>query len=242
MLFDFGLCTYNRQSMAMATIGDIQIPSITTDVDEDMSTLNESDPLSPDHDNIGGRQIDNDNESVSYSSSTGSSSNDNALHPRISGQLVSNLTSESIIISSEQQMDLDTQRRHLIETYQTCEPYPYNKETLASIGKIVRQVLVKKVKFIEHEHTSGMSRQMIDKTRIFPSFWQPDLTQQNNIQSDLFREFEELQRSSLKTKAIAWMGMRRKVLKSIREHRNTVCTAIQQDMIAGKYYFNLYYS
>ena len=237
----------------MATLEEIPIPSITTDVDEDVSAMNESDLLSPHHDNNGNeivfgqpgvnsRRSDNDNSSLAYTSSTGTGSHASSLHQQNSGRLVSNLTSESIMISSEQQMDLDTQRRHLIETYQTCEPYPYNKETLASIGKIVRQVLVKKVKFIEHEHTSGMSRQMIDKTRIFPSFWQPDLTQQNNIQSDLFREFEELQRSSLKTKAIAWMGMRRKVLKSIREHRNTVCTAIQQDMIAGKYYFYLYYS
>ena len=133
--------------MNFNTRGDIQIPTTASDT-EDMDSLNEAGPMSPRNPNISAvtlfrrtsdddQIIDNDNSSVACSLSTGTSSSVTTLNLQSSTRLVSNLTSESIIIMSEKQMDLDTQRRHLIETYQTCEPYPYNKETLSSIGKIV---------------------------------------------------------------------------------------------------------
>lgn len=140
-------------------------------------------------------------------------------------------------MEEENAMDRDSKRRLLIQVYQTCEPFPYNRETLTSIGKTVRRVIVRKVKFIENEHTSGMTKEMIENTRKFPSFWQPDLTCTNTIQSDLFEEREELRNATLKVKAIAWMGMRTKVMSSIRQHRSAVCTSIQSEMLDGMLLF-----
>ena len=142
-------------------------------------------------------------------------------------------TQEAELIEKEKLMDVDAKRRLLIHYYQTCEPSCYNKETLAFIGKTVKRVIVRKVKFIQNEHTCGMTKKMVETTRKFPSFWQPDLTNSNTIQADLFREMEDLSESSLRTKVMAWMGMRSKVMSSIRQHRGVVSTAIQSDVLDG---------
>ena len=127
--------------------------------------------------------------------------------------------------------EMDT---YLIELYNTVTPTKYNNETLSNISTIVRSSVVKKIKFIDNEHTSGLSKDAIEETRKYPSFWKPDLTISQSMYNDILSEFPQLKRATLSTKVAAWMGMREKVKQSVRGHRNAVQTSIQNNIVAGK--------
>ena len=127
--------------------------------------------------------------------------------------------------------EMDT---YLIELYNTVTPTKYNNETLSNISTIVRNSVVKKIKFIDNEHTSGLSKDAIEETRKYPSFWKPDLTISQSMYNDILSEFPQLKRATLSTKVAAWMGMREKVKQSVRGHRNAVQTSIQNNIVAGK--------
>lgn len=83
-------------------------------------------------------------------------------------------------------------------------------------------------------HTSGLSKDAIEETRKYPSFWKPDLTISQSMYNDILSEFPQLKRATLSTKVAAWMGMREKVKQSVRGHRNAVQTSIQNNIVAGK--------
>jgi hypothetical protein len=131
--------------------------------------------------------------------------------------------------------NVEENQKKLVQIYNTGEPWLLNKETLNNIGKYVRNVIVKKIKFIEGENTTGLSKEAAERTKRFPSFWQPDLTKLNSVQRDIFREYPEFDKQSLEVQARAWMGMRTKVKKEIRAHRNNVQSHIQRGIIAGKF-------
>ena len=107
------------------------------------------------------------------------------------------------------------------------------KETLNEIGKHVRTQVVRKIKFIPFETISGLTKEAIENTRKFPSFWQPDLTVQNTVQNDIFALYPTLANGDLRTKAFAWMGMRQKVIESIRMHQNNTKNTIQKNVVEG---------
>ena len=86
------------------------------------------------------------------------------------------------IINRESKLETEEDKRiYLIGLYDMCNPMKYNKETLDSIGSIVRNKLVCNIKFIENEHTSGLSKEGIAKARSYPSFWKPDLTRNRSL-------------------------------------------------------------
>ncbi len=145
-------------------------------------------------------------------------------------KVVDIISRESLLVSEEDK------RIYLIGLYDICNPVDYNKETLDTLGSMVRNKLVRNVKFIENEHTSGLSKEGIVKARSYPSFWKPDLTKKRSLQNDIFREFPNLSDATLFEKVEAWMGMRDKVLHAIRSHRNATHTAIQMSIVEGKYY------
>jgi len=105
---------------------------------------------------------------------------------------------------------------------------------LDNIGKLVRTNIVRNIKFVQNEHTSGLSKEAIDNARQFPSFWKPDLTIAHSIQADIFNHFPNLCNGTLKEKVRAWLGIRDKVMNSIRGHRNATQTAIQNSIVEGK--------
>ena len=144
------------------------------------------------------------------------------------GDIVDVITQESNLKTQ------DEVRVYLVGLYDQLTPMKFNNETMSTIGTIVRNKIVRNVKFIEHEHTSGLSREGICRARSYPSFWKPDLTIQHSIQSDIFNEFPDMADATLQYKAQAWIGMRDKVLNAIRSHCNTVQTAIQMSIVDGK--------
>ena len=139
------------------------------------------------------------------------------------------------IINRESKLETEDDKRiYLIGLYDMCNPIKYNKETLDSIGSIVRNKLVRNIKFIDNEHTSGLSKEGIAKARSYPSFWKPDLTRNRSLQNDIFKEFPNLSEATLFEKVEAWMGMRYKVIHAIRSHRNATQTSIQISVVEGK--------
>ena len=123
---------------------------------------------------------------------------------------------------------------YMMELYNTVQPTQYNPETLTNISTIVRNIVVKKVKFIDNEHTAGLSKEAIEATKKYPSFWQPNLSVKRSMYNDIMREFPFLINATLVTKVGAWMGMRKRVHQAIRGHRNAVQTSIQREIVLGK--------
>ena len=152
-------------------------------------------------------------------------------------EVPNNNATEISEISNEVNVDnlsIDEKREKLILWYSTKQELKMNKETLDSVGRFVRKSIVQNIKFIENEQTSGLSKEAIDNIRRFPSFWRPDLTTERSIQNDIFNEFPEFSQATLFKKVRIWMGLREKVIQSIRSHRNTTQTAIQTSIVGGE--------
>ena len=140
------------------------------------------------------------------------------------------------ILERESKMTKEEIDTYLINLYETVSAESFTNETLSSISSIVRNNVVRKVKFIDNEHTSGLSREAIEECRNYPSFWKPNLSNKNSLQNDILNEFPNLKQATLHKKVKAWMGMRERVRDAIRGHRNQVQTAIQGSIVAGKYF------
>ena len=139
------------------------------------------------------------------------------------------------IMEVESQLSTQEQKRsYLIRLYDTVEQIPLSRETLNNISTVVRTTIVRNVKFVQDENTSGLSKEAIEKVRKFPSFWKPDLTKERSLQMDIFNEFPDLSNGTLYYKVQAWKGMREKVINSIRGHRNNTHTSIQNSIVSGK--------
>ena len=128
-------------------------------------------------------------------------------------------------------------RQYMIKLYATLKYKQLNKETLDEIGKIVRTKIVRKIKFVPDEHTSGLTKSAIENSRKFPSFWQPDLTVTNSLQNDCFQNFPSISNGTLKKKVLVWIAMREKVIESIRSHRNSTQTALQRNIVEGETFY-----
>ena len=135
------------------------------------------------------------------------------------GQQNNNTTSITSVVSTnsinelfekEAKFTKEEKDTYLIELYNKSTPTKYNSETLSNVSTIVRNSVVKKVKFIDNEHTSGLSKEAIEETRKYPSFWKPDLTITQSMFNDILSEFPQLKKATLSTKVSAWMGMREK--------------------------------
>ena len=153
-------------------------------------------------------------------------------------EVQNNNATEISKISNEVNVDnlsIDEKREKLILWYGTKQELKMNKETLDSVGRFVRKSIVRNIKFIENEQTSGLSKEAIDNIRRFPSFWRPDLTRERSIQNDIFNEFPEFSKATLFKKVCIWMGIREKVIQSICSHRNTTQTAIQTSIVGGEF-------
>ena len=130
----------------------------------------------------------------------------------------------------------EEKRVYLIKLYNKTKHVELPKEYLDDIGKQVRTNIVRNIKFVPDEHTSGLTKNAIEDSRKFPSFWQPDLTVRNSLQNDCFSVFENMSNAPLKEKVQAWIGMRMEVVKSIRMHRNNTRNALQKSIVEGKQY------
>lgn len=144
----------------------------------------------------------------------------------------------SQIQTYEQTLNTDDNKKlYLITLYDRISPREFSKETLRGIGIHVRNNIVKNVKFIVDENTCGLSKSAVERTRNFPSFWKPDLTREQSLQMDIFKEFPDLINATLYDKVQSWKGMREKVLQSIRGHRNAIQTSIQCCVVEGELFF-----
>ena len=100
----------------------------------------------------------------------------------------------------ESQMSDREKREYMIKLYSTLKCEQLNKETLDDIGKVVRTKIVRKIKFIPDEHTSGLTKSAIKNSRKFPSFWQPDLTISHSLQNNCFENFPTVSNGTLRKK------------------------------------------
>ena len=130
--------------------------------------------------------------------------------------------------------DDDEKQIALVQLYNYVKPMNILKETMETIGRIVRYHVVRNVKFIPDEHTTGLSRDAINAVRKFPSFWNPDLTIKKSIQWEIFNKIEEYEKGTMLKQVRSWLGMRENVLQYIRNHRNVTNTNIQRSVVEGK--------
>ena len=100
---------------------------------------------------------------------------------------------------------------------------------------IVNRDIVSSVKFVRHEHVDGKTKQLKDRTKQFPSFWQPDLRKDNTMYTDILNQVGNLNNAKLQTKVMYWLGIREKVLETIRSYRSNTLTKLKKDIVEGKF-------
>jgi hypothetical protein len=138
------------------------------------------------------------------------------------------LREDEVTMNEEQKKDL------LIRSYAILTPKVFQQESLNTIRLIVNRDIVSSVKFIRQEHVDGKSKLMKDKTKQFPSFWHPDLRQKKSMYNDILNSVGNLNNASLQYKVKYWMGIRDKVLETIRSHRSNTLTKIKKDIVEGE--------
>ena len=102
-----------------------------------------------------------------------------------------------------------------------------------SVRCLVSRIIVPGVKFIKNEFIDGKSKRRKEKDRRFPSFWEPDLTVKVSLQREILDSMSVLKDSPLQEKARYWMGIRDKVLDTIRQYRNNTTNKIKKDAVEG---------
>ena len=139
------------------------------------------------------------------------------------------LREDEVTMNEEQKRDL------LIRSYAILTPKSFNAESLNTIRLIVNRDIVSSVKFVRNEHVDGRSKQLRDKTKQFPSFWQPDLRKDNTMYTDILKQVGNLNNEKLQTKVMYWLGIREKVLETIRSYRSNTLTKLKKDIVEGKF-------
>ena len=140
----------------------------------------------------------------------------------------------SLLREDEVTMNEDQKKDLLIRSYAILSPKVFNQESLNTIRLIVNREIVSSVKFVRHEHVDGKSKKLKDITKQFPSFWQPDLRVQRSMYNDILNSVGNLNDASFQQKAMYWMGIRDKVLETIRSHRSNTLTKLKRDIVEGK--------
>ena len=182
---------------------------------------------------------------LQYTANTGQDDNVQTQQFEVAQLMIGNgngIVDFNQIHTYEQSLITDDERRlYLITLYDSIPAREFSKETLSGIGTHVRNHIVKNIKFIDNENTCGLSKSAIDRIRKFPSYWKPDLTRHQSLQVDIFKEFPDMINGTLYDKVQSWKGIRDKVLKLIRGHRNASQTSIQHSVLEGELsYFMLY--
>ena len=144
-----------------------------------------------------------------------------------------------LLNEDEVNMNEDQKKDLLIRSYAILSPKVFNQESLNTIRMIVNREIVSSVKFVKHEHVDGKSKQLREKAKQFPSFWQPDLRIKNSMYNDILNQVGNLNHASLQQKVMYWLGIRDKVLETIRSHRSNTLTKLKNDIVEGKYNFSL---
>ena len=139
------------------------------------------------------------------------------------------LREDEVTMNDEQKRDL------LIRSYAILTPKSFNTESLNTIRLIVNRDIVSSVKFVRHEHVDGKTKQLKDRTKQFPSFWQPDLRKDNTMYTDILNQVGNLNNAKLQTKVMYWLGIREKVLETIRSYRSNTLTKLKKDIVEGKF-------
>ena len=145
----------------------------------------------------------------------------------------------SLLREDEKTMDEEQKKDLLIRCYAILPPTTFNVESLNTIRLIVNREIVSSVKFIRNEHVDGKTKQLKDKTKQFPSFWQPDLRQGKTMYTDILDQVGNLKHANLQTKVMYWLGIQDKVLETIRSHRSNTLTKMKRDIVEGNYRFVL---
>jgi len=141
----------------------------------------------------------------------------------------------ALLREDEVTMDEDQKKDLLIRSYAILSPKIFNQESLNTIRLIVNREIVSSVKFVKHEHVDGKTKMLRDKAKQFPSFWQPDLRQKKSMYNDILNQVGNLNHASLQHKVMYWLGIRDKVLETIRSHRSNTLTKLKKDIVEGKY-------
>ena len=70
----------------------------------------------------------------------------------------------------------DQTQIYLVDLYKKLSPRKHTKEIIDKIGRLIQKSIVRNITFIDNENTCGLSKEAINKTCNYPSFWKPDLT------------------------------------------------------------------
>lgn len=127
----------------------------------------------------------------------------------------------------------DQLRRILTHIYSTAPPKVLSKEAMDSVRVLVNRIIIPGVKFIKNEFIDGKSKKRKERDKKFPSFWEPDLTVKVSLQREILDAMSVLKNSTLQEKARYWMGIRDKVLDTIRQYRNNTTNKIKKDAVEG---------
>ena len=117
----------------------------------------------------------------------------------------------------------ETPRRRLvmIKAYSDNIGQLHQDNTMRSINRVLRQMVLPKMKFL-------------DNTNKFGSFNRPDFTDTNSWVSKLFAKIPALDRATDRTKCQVWITYKAKIKEQFGLHRSSVTLKIKRAMIAGK--------
>ena len=94
-------------------------------------------------------------------------------------------------------------------SYATLPATHFSPEGKAQVRQIVNQFIVRNVKFVKNEYTDRMSSEKKNQVKRFPSFWEPNLLEENSMHKDIFKHMH-MEKELIQTKVQYWKGMRNK--------------------------------
>ena len=109
----------------------------------------------------------------------------------------------------------------MIKAYSDNIGQQHQDNTMRSINRILRQMVLPKMKFLEN-------------TNKFGSFNRPDFTDPNSWVSKLFTKIPALDNATDRMKCQVWITYKAKIKEQFSLHRSSVTLKIKRAMIAGK--------
>ena len=109
----------------------------------------------------------------------------------------------------------------MIKAYSDNIGQQHQDNTMRSINRVLRQMVLPKMKFLEN-------------TNKFGSFNRPDFTDPNSWVSKLFTKIPALDNATDRMKCQVWITYKAKIKEQFSLHRSSVTLKIKRAMIAGK--------
>lgn len=128
----------------------------------------------------------------------------------------------SIGASSRERSDVNGRKMNLISVYGKGNTIRRNDNTMRTLAKVMRKVILPQMKFVQ----GG---------KLFGSFEYPDFTDDNCWVNALFENIPSMKNASDTMKAEVWMTYRKQIKEQFSLHRSGVTLKMKKNFMDGEY-------